>query len=121
MKGKNEMKKCNKFKEYFIFSTEEKLKEHIENCPECKAEYEEFEKVSSLVKEVKAAYKEKKKNNMLAKVACFSTFVLFSSTFGLFGALYNYSEYTNYENYLQDSVTEEMGYPIDNYGLIKVD
>lgn len=115
------MKKCDKFKEYFTFSTEEKLLEHIENCPDCRAEYEEFQKVSNLVKEVKFAYKEKKKNAILAKVACFSTFVLFSSTLGLFGALYTYSEDQNYTNYLQDSVTEEMGYPIDSYGLIKVD
>ena len=115
------MKKCDKFKEYFIFSDEEKLMEHINNCPECKAEYEQFQKISSLVKEVKFSYKEKRKNKMLAKVACFSTFIIFSTTLGLLGAFYNFGEDSNYENYLQDSVTEEMGYPIDSNGLIKVD
>ena len=38
--------KCPKYEGLFIFSTEEELKKHIEECPDCKAEHEKMERVS---------------------------------------------------------------------------
>ena len=118
------MKECNKFKEYFIFCNEEDFNKHVEECPECAAEYEQFNRISDLVKEVRFEYKQKRKNKFMSKVACISGIAMFTATFGILSLLtdyHDYNYYNDYNNYLQDSITEEMGYPIDNYGLIKVD
>lgn len=46
--------KCDKYEAFFVFNDEKAFYEHIENCPDCKAQHEKYLKVSSLVKEVAA-------------------------------------------------------------------
>ena len=55
-------KKCKKFEEIFIStSSQEELEKHIQDCKECKAEYEKHKKVSCLLDEVKLYYYAKRK------------------------------------------------------------
>ena len=38
-------KKCTKYEALFTFRSEEELEEHLQNCPECRAEHEKMQKV----------------------------------------------------------------------------
>lgn len=114
------MKKCNKFKEYFIFSNDDEFQKHIEECPDCKVQNDEFEKISAVVKEVKFAYKQKQKSKLMTKVACISALMMFTFSFSLFNNL-GYLKENSYSEYSQDTIIDEMGMPIDSYGLIMVD
>ena len=48
--------KCNKIEGLFTFSNEEEILNHIQECEECKKEYENQKKVSDLISEVKFYY-----------------------------------------------------------------
>ena len=52
--------KCSKYESLFIFSDEEKLTEHLNECEDCKIEQKKMEKVSELIQEVKPYYLKKK-------------------------------------------------------------
>ena len=54
-------KKCSKYEGLFIFSDEETLKKHIEECPECRAEHEKMQKVSELIEKYQNTEDENKK------------------------------------------------------------
>ena len=41
--------KCTKYEGLFVFSGDETLKKHIEECDECRKEAEKMEKVSDLL------------------------------------------------------------------------
>ena len=114
------MKKCDKYQTYFLFKTEEELLEHIKECPDCAEEHAKMQNVDNLVREVKTIYKNKKKNYLLAKVACFSALMMFTLTVPMLNNFYVLSEY-EYIEYIENSIVDEMGFPVDGYGLIRVD
>ena len=114
------MKKCNKFQEYFIFANKDDFQKHLEECPDCAAQNEEFERISELVKEVKFVYKQKKKNSLIKKVACISALMMFTFSFSFVNNL-GYFFDNNYSELSENTIIDEMGMPIDSYGLIMVD
>lgn len=113
-------KKCTKYEELFISSDEDALKQHISECEECRIEHEKMEKVSSLLDEVKLHfYAKRKKRQNLLKVACIAGFLFVSSTtFGIFAVNEDFTDALMYGDTL---TAEELGFPVDSYGLIMVD
>lgn len=113
--------KCNKIEGLFTFSDEEEILNHIQECEECKKEYENQKKVSDLISEVKFYYYSKKrKRNFRIKVACAAIFMLVS-TFSLGLAVMNNEDLTETLMYGSTLSAEELGFPVDSYGLLMVD
>lgn len=112
--------KCNKYEGLFIFSDEKTLQEHIATCEDCKAEHEKMQKVSDLINEVKPYYMKKKKNTLrkLRAVAAVLLVVFFSATFGV---IYNNEDLTDSLMYGESLSAEDLGFPVDSYGLLMVD
>ena len=76
--------KCTKYEGLFVFSDEETLNKHIEECDDCKLEHEKMQKVSNLLSEVKFYYRSKKRRAMKLKAICaLLMFMFFSATFGV--------------------------------------
>ena len=46
-------KKCSIYEELFVSSSQEELDKHIQECEDCRAEYEAQQKLSSMLDEVK--------------------------------------------------------------------
>ena len=113
------MKKCTKYEALFTFGNEETLKQHLETCEECRKEQEELDKVSDLLKEVKPYYIAKRKNTAKLKAAC-AIFAIFLSgaTLGIINFNTDISDTIRYGNALS---AEDLGLPVDAYGLIMVE
>lgn len=79
-----------------------------------------MDKVSELLQEAKPLYYKRKKRNEIIKK---SLFVLTPVVFGLFAILPFITNNNNSINYYTSStsVVEQMGFPTDDYGLLKVD
>lgn len=111
-------KKCLKYEKLFIFN-EEELNNHIQNCEDCKKEQETMDKVSNLIAEVKYYYIRKRKNKYLYKVACvLGLLVVLSLTIGF---MYNNENLLEVLQYGDILTAEELGIPVDDYGLVMVD
>ncbi|MCM1265306.1 MAG: hypothetical protein NC200_03820 [Candidatus Gastranaerophilales bacterium] len=109
-------KKCNKFEALFTFSDEKTLMEHIEVCEDCRAEYEEMNKVSALIKEVKPHYKKSRFNAV--RVACILfAFVISGVSFHVADMNYGLIDTVKYGNQF---TAEELGFQTDDYGLMMV-
>ena len=90
---------------------------HIEECEDCRAEYEKMNRVSDLIKEVKPHYQ---KNNFAAiKVACvlFAIFIG-GTTLEVANSHYNIVDTIKYG---QQFTAEDLGFQTDEYGLLMVD
>ncbi len=111
--------KCSKYESLFIFSDEETLKKHISECEDCRQENEKMQKVSELINEVKFYYRKKQKKIINFKVACAMSLVLFS-TLSL-GFLTSNNDLIDTLMYGESLTAEELGFPVDSYGLIMVD
>jgi len=112
-------KKCSKYEGLFIFSDEETLKKHIEECEECRSEHEKMEKVSNLINEVKFYYRNKnRKAKKLRAVCALLFFMFFTATFGF---VINDTDLTDELMYGQSLSAEDLGFPVDSYGLLMVD
>lgn len=111
--------KCSKFEGLFIFSDEEKLKEHLNECEECRIEYEKMQKVSDLIQEVKPYYT-KKRNNLkkMRAIAAALFIILFAGTFGF---IYTNEDLSEALMYGETLTAEDLGFPVDSYGLLMVD
>ena len=114
-------KKCDKYEALFVFQGEEALHKHLEECEECKKEYEKQLKISALVKEVAPEYLAKRHNKKKTAIkrlaACFIVFV------GMTGAYTGINMYNNAEfqlNTAEDSYISTMGLPIDEYGFLEL-
>ncbi len=114
--------KCKKFEELFISENEKALLEHIEECEECRIEYEKMQKVSNLIKEAKPLYKRKRtaRKNVIAMAASF--LMVFLAFFAM--------QISNPESVVNETIAaisgsdytyEQMGLPVDEYGLIMAD
>lgn len=114
--------KCNKFEELFVKADESVLLAHIEDCSECRSEYEKMLKVSNLISEVKPLYRRKRRvqKNVFAMAASF--LMIFLAFFAI--QIYTPNSIVN-ETIASisgsDYTYEEIGLPVDEYGLIMVD
>ncbi len=116
----NEEKKCNKYEGFFVFQDEGKFFEHLEQCPDCQKEHEQYIKISKLVKEVAPIYLKKRQKdrfNSIKKLAC--CFIAFIGITAFTGYKV-YDNYTIQVNYAQDSYLSTMGLPIDEYGFLEI-
>lgn len=113
-------KKCDKFESLFVFSDENALLEHIKTCEDCRSKYEELNKVSELIKEVKPYYSNRAKTRLnLTKIACtLFIFVLSGITFHIADTNYNIVDTIKYGTQL---TAYDLGFQTDDYGLIMVD
>jgi hypothetical protein len=113
---------CQKYEQLFIFGDEKALLEHIETCPECKAEHEKMAVLSALVKEAKPYFKKKRAQKKVAMALCAS----FLLVFALGGAgLYENQIASNAEllAYYENDISpiSQMGFPTDEYGLLLIE
>ena len=111
--------KCSKYEGLFVFSDEETLNSHIKECEACKKEQEKMDKVSALLGEVKFYYRAKNKKLKRLKAVCAIFFLIFFSA--TFGVLSNNSDLTDALMYGDTLSAEELGFPVDSYGLLMVD
>lgn len=111
--------KCDKFESYFVFRNDEEFMNHISECEDCHNEFLKQKQVSSLIKEVSDVYKTREKKKIKqAFASCFAFLMIFFAGFGVF----------TFENYhklakIQDSeygYIYDMGFPVDEYGLLKI-
>ncbi len=110
--------KCNQYEGIFIFGDEEKLKEHLETCEDCRKEHEKMQRVSELIAEVAPQIKEQRRTNARLKMACASfALVILVSTLGVINLNPDVHDTIMYG---QTMTVEDYGLPVDSYGLIMV-
>ena len=113
------MKKCTKYEALYTFGNDEMLKEHIAGCEDCKKEHEQQIRISELLAEVKPYYLAKRKNMAKLKAACAIFAILLSgTTLGVINLNTDISDTIKYGNSLS---AEDLGFPVDAYGLIMVE
>ena len=114
--------KCSKYEELFISSSSnEELEKHIQECEDCRKEYETQNKVSSLLDEVKMYYYAKRKNRtQRLRAACAVMFLIFSLASVTSWAL-NDDDLLDTLKYGDSLSAEDLGFPVDSYGLLMVD
>lgn len=113
-------KRCTKYEGLFIFSDEEALQKHIEECPDCRAEHEKMQKISDILSEVKFHYRSKsRKIRKLRAVCALSLVMFFSAGFGFI--LSDEGEITDMIMYGETLSADDLGFPVDSYGLIMVE
>ena len=111
--------KCTKYESLFIFRDESELREHIKNCPDCKAEHEKMQKVSELLCEVKPYFIKKKKDVAKVKLACaMLAMFLCTATLGVINFNTDISDTIRFGTPLS---AEDLGLPVDSYGLLLVE
>lgn len=110
--------KCSKYEGLFIFSDEKTLNEHLNECEDCRKEHEKMQKVSDLIREVKPYYiKRQSKLKKMRTVAALLFIILFSTTF----CVYTNEDISDSLMYGQTLTAEDLGFPVDSYGLLMVD
>ena len=112
-------KKCSKYESLFVFSDEETLQRHIQECEDCKAEQEKMNKISELIGEVKFHYRLRAKKIRKIKAVCAALFLICFST--SLGIATNDSDLVDALMYGESLSAEELGFPVDSYGLLMVD
>ena len=111
--------KCKKYEGLFMFSDEKTLLEHIEQCPDCKAEHEKMLKVSELLQEVKPYFIAKRKRFNQMKIACAISFIMLTgSVMGVMNFNSDVSETLRYGTVLE---AEDYGFPVDDYGFLLIE
>ena len=111
--------KCTKYEGLFTFTDDETFNAHLKVCEDCRKEQEMMDKVSDLLKEVKPFYIKKRKNTAALKLACAVFLILFSGTvLGIINFNTDISDIINYGTVLS---AEDLGFPVDSYGLIMVE
>ena len=72
--------KCSKYEGLFIFSDEETLQKHLEECSDCRVEHDKMLKVSELIGETKFYYRSKSNRKRKLKAVCaLALFMCFSA------------------------------------------
>jgi len=111
--------KCRKYESLFIFRSEEELAQHVSECDECAQEDLRMKKISSLIGEVKGYYQNKRRNFARLKAACIIFVFLFcGAAFGVISMNTDVSDTIKYGTTLS---AEDLGFPVDSYGLIMVE
>ena len=112
--------KCTKFKSLYLFRDEAELKEHLKECPDCRAEKEKMDKVSELLHEVKPYYARQRKRSFTSlKVACILFLGMFAGMLIGYFTQYGYTTVTAVNTETTQTINE-YGMPIDSYGLISL-
>ena len=111
--------KCSKYEGLFIFSDENKLQEHLNECEACHAEHEKMQKISDLIQEVKPYYI--KKRNGLRKMRAIAAALFIVLFAGTFGVIYTNEDLSESLMYGETLTAEDLGFPVDSYGLLMVD
>ena len=112
-------KKCSKYEGLFIFSDEESLQKHIEECEDCRQEHEKMQKVSELIGETKFYYKSKSMRKRKLKAICALVFFMFFTA--SFSVINNDGDFADALMYGDTLTAEDLGFPVDSYGLLMVD
>ncbi len=113
--------KCNKYEGLFVFNDETALNSHIQDCSDCAQEAKVQQEVSSLLDEVKFYYRAKRKRHInRLRAACAIVFLLFSSI-SLGGIVITNDDILDTLKYGETLSAEELGFPVDSYGLLMVD
>lgn len=111
--------KCSKYEGLFIFSDTNNFNEHLNECEDCRKENEKMQKISDLIQEVKPYYLNKRNKLRKMRVAAALFFImLFSATFGI---VYTNEDLSDALMYGDTLTAEELGFPVDSYGLLMVD
>lgn len=120
-------KKCRRYEELFVMSDETALLEHIKECEICRAEHERMLQVSNLISEVKPLYRKNNKKPVLRRsVGVMAMVASFLMIFLAFFAI----QITTPESFVNETIAsisgsdytyEQMGLPVDEFGLIMVD
>lgn len=111
--------KCSKYESLFTFRSEEELLSHIEECEDCREEHEKMLKVSELLQEVRPYFVKKRKSTAKLKIACAVFMIMLSgTTLGLLNLNTDVSDTLKYGAAL---TSEDMGLPVDQFGLISVE
>ena len=111
--------KCSKYEGLFIFSDEETLLEHVNRCEDCKLEHEKMQKVSALLGEVKFHYRLQAKRIRKIKAVCVALCLIMFTTY--FGVTTDDGDLVDALMYGETLSAEELGFPVDSYGLLMVD
>lgn len=104
-------KNCNGYESMFLFLGEEDFHNHLQECESCAIEHERMQRVSALIQEAKP-YIKKEKANKIIKAAC-ALFVIFFA-----GLMIPVFTATTDLIAMNLSTAEELGLPVDEYGLI---
>lgn len=113
--------KCNKYEAYFTFSNEEDFQKHLQECEDCRKQFEKEQRLSELIKDSASTYnKLKQKNSLkksLVKTACA---LLVFSTLGLYTGI-NLQEKSEYQKFMtnntETSIIAQEGLPTDEFGF----
>lgn len=110
------MKKCNGYEAMFTFLSDEDFLAHIKECEDCAKEHARMQQVTALIKEAKPYIQRKKRNvRILVMAATFFTAVFATLSVPL--CMVGVDVYDNYVTTKTVEV-EEMGLPVDEYGLL---
>ena len=111
--------KCTKYEALFTFADENALKEHIAECSDCKSEQEKMDKVSELIQEAKPYFIERRRNFAKIKaVAASFALIMLTATLGVVNFNTDVSDTIRYGTTLS---AEDLGLPVDSYGLLMVE
>ena len=111
--------KCKKYEGLFVFADEETLKQHVKTCKDCHKEQEIMDKVSKLIEEVKPYYISKRKKTAKLKIACAMLTILLSAT--VMGVVNFNTDISDIIKYGSTLSAEDLGLPVDAYGLLMVE
>ena len=111
--------KCSKYEGLFVFADKEVFDAHIKECEDCKKEHEKMEKVSNLLGEVKSHYLIRAKRLRKLKAVCALAFFMFFSA--SFSFVSNDTDLVDVLMYGDSLSAEDLGFPVDSYGLLLVD
>ena len=101
------MKKCSRYEALFTFANEADFKKHLDECDCCRAEQDRMDRVSALIAEAAPAFKQRQTVTQSLKAASILFAVLIAGvSFNLHGEALS---------------AEDLGFPVDSYGLIMVD
>ena len=112
-------KKCTKYEGLFIFADDKTLAEHIEKCPDCRAEQEKMQRVSDLLQEVKPFFVKKRKQTAQVKIACAICAMILSGT--VLGVINLNTDISDTIRYGTTLSAGDLGLPVDSYGLLMVE
>lgn len=117
--NENERKNCNGYEAMFTFLNEEDFKAHLEVCEECKKEHERMQKVSALIQEAKPYIKNKHRTARILVIAA-SFFLAVFATLGVPLCMVGVDVYDNMVSQNNMDI-QDMGLPVDEYGLLYIE
>lgn len=112
-------KKCKKYAGLFMFADKKTFERHLRDCPDCLAEHDIMQKISDLLKEVRPFYIKKRQKIAQIKIACAVCVMLLSGT--VLGVINFNTDISDTIRYGTTLSADDLGFPVDSYGLIMVE